>query len=206
MNDMLIGSIAVMVLINLIFFVLFERTKPQPEEILPIVVICCGASLGRIVFNVIPQVQPVTALVIITGSVYGCRKGFITGSLCALVSNLFLGQGPWTLFQMTAWGTVGLGAGLLEKIVFGIPERKKAWIYAWYGLFSAFLFSLITDFSTIAYLGNERNAASVIAVYVTGMSFNIGHGIFNFILLLFLYEVLSRKLTRVKRKTMPYRE
>lgn len=202
MNYILISSIAVMVLINLIFFVLFERTKPKPKDILPIVVICCAASLGRLIFNIIPQVQPVTALVIITGSVYGCRKGYVTGALCALVSNLFLGQGPWTLYQMTAWGMVGLLAGLMEKPIHSISENKKAWIYAFYGFVAAFLFSLITDFNTVAYLGEGINVASVVAVYVTGLAFNIGHGVFNFILLLFLYKVLSRKLIRIKRKTI----
>lgn len=202
MNYVLIASVTVMVIINLIGFVLFERTKPKPKDILPMVVICCGASLGRVIFNIIPQVQPVTALVIIAGSVYGCRKGYVTGALCALVSNLFLGQGPWTLFQMTAWGIVGFLAGLMEKLIHNISEGKKAWIYGFYGFFAAFLFSLITDFSTVAYLGESINTASVVAVYVTGLAFNMGHGVFNFILLLFLYGTLSRKLNRIKRKAM----
>ena len=79
-----------MLVINLLFFLSFERTRPQPQEILPIVVICCGASLGRVIFSIIPQVQPVTVLVIVMGSVSGCRNGFVTGALCALISNLFL--------------------------------------------------------------------------------------------------------------------
>ncbi len=202
MNYVLISSITLMVFINLIFFVLFERTKPKPKDILPMVVICCGASLGRVIFNVLPQVQPVTALVIVAGSVYGCRIGYVTGALCALVSNLFLGQGPWTLFQMTAWGSIGFLAGCIQRLVENVSEEKRVWIYAIYGCLAAFLFSLITDFSTIAYLGEDINAASVVAVYATGMAFNIGHGIFNGILLLFLYKILSRKLIRIKKKTI----
>ena len=92
MNHLLLINSAIFLLINIMFLWLFEREKPKPGEILPIVVMCCAASLGRVVFAVIPQVQPVTALVIITGSVYGCRKGYVTGALAALISNLFLGQ------------------------------------------------------------------------------------------------------------------
>lgn len=33
----------------------------------------------------------------------------------ALVSNIFLGQGPWTPWQMFAWGTMGMSAGLLRQ-------------------------------------------------------------------------------------------
>lgn len=201
MNSILLICYAGMLLINALFFLAFERTHPQPKDILPIVVICCGASLGRVVFALVPQVQPVTALVIVAGSVYGCRKGYVTGALCALVSNLFLGQGPWTLFQMTAWGMIGCFAGLISKVVSGLSESKRTWIYAVYGLLSAFLFSIITDFLTVAYLGESITWASVIAVYVAGLTFNIGHGVFNFILLRFLYAVLSRKLYRIRRKT-----
>lgn len=200
MNGMLIGSFCIMLIINLVFFLLFERTKPKPADILPIVVICCGASLGRVIFAVIPQVQPVTALVIIMGSVYGCRKGYVTGALCALMSNLFLGQGPWTLFQMTGWGVVGLLAGLLEKVIGNLDERKKTWIYAVYSVFAAFLFSIITDFLTISYLGDSLNFASAITVFGAGLAFSVGHAVFNFVLTMFLYGILSRKLVRVKLK------
>lgn len=200
MNGMLISSFTIMIVINLIFFWLFERTGPKPKDILPMVVICCGASLGRVVFVMLPQVQPVTALVIIMGSVYGCRKGYVTGALCALVSNLILGQGPWTLFQMTGWGIVGLLAGAMEKGIHNLSEGKKAWIYAVYSVFAAFLFSFITDLLTVCYLGENLNFASVVAVFGAGLAFSIGHAVFNFVLVLFLYGILSRKLIRVRVK------
>lgn len=200
MNHLLIITCSSMLLINLIFFILFEREKPGPEDILPMVVICCGAALGRVVFAVIPQVQPVTALVIIMGSVYGCRKGYMTGALCALVSNLFLGQGPWTLFQMTAWGIVGLGAGLLAKCPGMLKERAGTYLYAGYGVFSGFLFSIITDLLTVSYLGDNISISSAFAVFATGIAFNMGHAVFNGVLIFFFYELLSRKLYRIKMK------
>lgn len=202
MNKLYLVSIIVMIITNLVFFISFERTKPRPKDILPLVVICCGASLGRVIMAAIPQVQPVTALVIIAGSVYGCRRGYVTGALCALVSNLFLGQGPWTIFQMTAWGSIGFLAGLIGKRAKMLEERQQTKLFAVYGFLAAFLFSIITDFSTISYLGENVNLPSVIAVYVAGITFNIGHGIFNFILLMFLYGSISRKLKRIQRKTM----
>lgn len=200
MNHLLLINSAIFLLINIMFLWLFEREKPKPGEILPIVVMCCAASLGRVVFAVIPQVQPVTALVIITGSVYGCRKGYATGALAALISNLFLGQGPWTLFQMTAWGVVGLLAGVLGHISNGKKKKTRKILFTIYGVVSGFLFSIMTDFLTICYLGDAMNIHSVIAVFATGLAFNVGHAVFNGILLYAFYELISTKLYRIKKK------
>ena len=41
------------------------------------------------------------------------RPGFAVGALSGLVSNFWLGQGPWTPWQMAGWGLTGiLGAAL----------------------------------------------------------------------------------------------
>lgn len=200
MNNLLMITMSVMVLINIIFFVAFERKKPGPKEILPIVVVCCGASLGRVIFAVIPQVQPVTVLVIIAGSVYGCRTGYVTGALCALVSNLFLGQGPWTIFQMAAWGIIGLFAGILGKILVNRTEHMQTICYALYSFFAAFLFSILTDTLTVSYLGETVKMWSAVAVYATGIAFNVSHAVGNVLMMIFLFPVLSRKLMRVRKK------
>ena len=44
----------------------------------------------------------------------GGEAGFLTGSMAALISNFYFGQGPWTPFQMLAWGLIGLASGLLH--------------------------------------------------------------------------------------------
>lgn len=199
MENLLLINLAIMVVINLLFFWLFEREKPKTEDILPVVVICCGASLGRLIFSLIPQVQPVTSLVIIMGSVYGARKGYVTGAMCALISNMFLGQGPWTLFQMAAWGIVGMLAGLIGKISINNKKVKRI-IFCVYSFFAGFIFSIITDLSTISYLGGALSVKSVIAVFATGIAFNVSHAIGNVIFMIFFYEIISRKLERIKSK------
>ena len=43
----------------------------------------------------------------------GPLPGFSVGAIGMLASNMMLGQGPYTPWQMAAWGLVGLaGAGL----------------------------------------------------------------------------------------------
>ena len=81
------------------------------------------AALGRVAFAALPNVKPTTDIVLISGYVLGGAPGFMVGAIAALASNLFFGQGPWTPWQMVAWGGVGLfGAGLGP----GLRPRARA--------------------------------------------------------------------------------
>ncbi len=66
-------------------------------------------------FASLPNVKPVTFIVLVSGVALGPGPGFMVGATSALVSNLFFGQGPWTPWQMLAWGLVGAVGGLLGR-------------------------------------------------------------------------------------------
>ena len=74
---------------------------------------------GRILLGPIPNVQPVTVLVLLAGADFGAPRAIALAATIALASNvLLLGHGPWTLFQAVGWGGVGLlGALLANRIV-----------------------------------------------------------------------------------------
>ena len=88
------------------FFIHFEKQKPRPRDIMPIVVLSAIAVAGRIIFAPFPNFKPVSAIVIISGVCFGKQNGFMTGAITALASNMFFGQGPWTPWQMYAWGLI----------------------------------------------------------------------------------------------------
>jgi len=97
---------------------LMWSTGRQPVNTIVIAVtatLAALASLGRIVFAAAASVQPATFLVLLSGYVFGSRTGFAVGTLTGLISNFFLGHGPWTLWQMVAWGICGLLGGVLGK-------------------------------------------------------------------------------------------
>ena len=91
------------------FAVLARRLTSK--ELAMVASVAALAAAGRIVFAAIPSVQPVTVMVLLTGFVFGTAAGFVTGATTAFVSNLFLGQGPWTIWQMLAWGWSAWSAG-----------------------------------------------------------------------------------------------
>ena len=105
-----------------IFFASYEASRPRLRDIMPTVVLAALAAAGRILFAPIPDFKPVSAIAIIAGVAFGRKSGFMVGALAALASNFFFGQGPWTPWQMYAWGLVGYGAGLLAMA----PAKRRA--------------------------------------------------------------------------------
>jgi len=95
---------------------IYEKKNINSKQVAMISVMSALGALGRIPFAAIPNVQPTTFIVIVTGYCMGPLAGFITGVLSAGVSNFFLGQGPWTPWQMIAWGLAGVSAGFAGKI------------------------------------------------------------------------------------------
>jgi len=96
-----------------LFFGSFERRAVNSKHIAMIATLSSLAAISRVVLAGIAGVQPATFIIMISGYVFGVQTGFMIGALTALVSNFFLGQGPWTPWQMVAWGLCGvLGAWL----------------------------------------------------------------------------------------------
>ena len=111
------------------------------REITAIASLGALSAAGRVVFAAIPGVQPSTVLVIISGWVLGPAAGFAVGATTALVSNVFLGQGPWTVWQMLSWGVIGLVAGWLGKLEWKRPEHVVIGL----GVLSGFAFGWAMD-------------------------------------------------------------
>lgn len=196
MSNYLLISFAFAFIVLGIFFFSFEKRRPSARDILPIIIICVIASVGRLIFSFLPAIQPVTALVIITGVCYGKQPGFITGALCAIISNIFMGQGPWTPWQMLAWGTIGLIAGFFPEI----KTKFRFFLLLLYSFIAAFLFSAIMDVWTVSTLGESLNIQIILSTYALGIIYNIGHAIGNVVFMIILFVPFSKKLIRLKTK------
>lgn len=118
------------------FFFEFERRALGSKEVALVAMLGTISAVLRVAFAAVPNVQPCTFLIICSGYVFGPVAGFMVGSTTALVSNFFLGQGPWTPYQMLAWGLVGVSAALLRRfrpgtlglVLFGV---LSGYLYGW---------------------------------------------------------------------------
>lgn len=120
------------------FFFEFESKATGSKEIALVGILGTVSAVVRIPFAAIPSVQPCTYLIICTGYIFGPLAGFMVGAITALVSNFFLGQGPWTIYQMFAWGMSGVTASYLKRFN---PGRRGliAFGIVWGYLFGAIM-------------------------------------------------------------------
>ena len=84
------------------------------------------AALGRVAFAPLPNVKPTTDIVLLAGFALGGAPGFAVGAVAALASNLVFGQGPWTPWQMAAWGLCGVFGAALGRRQRAAPGPRAA--------------------------------------------------------------------------------
>lgn len=189
-----------MVLLSLLFlFIRFERRKVEPRELVLLAVLASIASVGRIPFASIPSVQPTTFIIMMSGYVFGAESGFIIGAVAALASNMILGQGPWTPWQMAAWGLVGLTAGMLRKTMI----MTSKWGRILFGVVWGFLFGWIMNLWGILGLmqsGGPLNMKAILLYFAGSATFDAMHSLSNVIFLLAFGQIWIKVLTRFKRK------
>jgi len=188
----LAAILALLVCVALFFE--FETTATSSKEIALVAMLGTISAVLRVPFAAIPNVQPCTYLIICSGYVFGPVAGFTVGAMTALVSNFFLGHGPWSLYQMIAWGFAGLSAGYLSKLRLNRP------LLIVFGLLWGYLYGLITNiwfWTTFVY---PLTLQTFILTQVNTIWFDTFHAIGNAIFLGFLGRRTIVVLNRFKER------
>ena len=108
----MITSLLLIIYTMVPFFMIFEKRKPKAREVVIIAMMTAITVVAQIFFHVILPVQVGTAMIIISGVALGPEAGFMVGALGRFVCNFYMGQGPWSPWQMFCWGLLGFLAGL----------------------------------------------------------------------------------------------
>jgi energy-coupling factor transport system substrate-specific component len=171
-----------------------ETGPNRSRELSLVAALAAAAAAGRVLFAFVPNVQPVTIIVAVTGATLGPRAGLATGGAAALVSNAFLGQGPWTPWQMIGWGLVGASAAPLGRLL------RNRYALAAFGIVWGFLFDWLLDIWAWSALGPSADVHSFLALAATGLPFDIAHATGNAVLALVAGPTLFRMLDRYARR------
>nr|WP_155986944.1 ECF transporter S component [Paenibacillus durus] len=177
-------------------FLRLERRKLEPRELVLLAVLAAIAAVSRIPFAALPSVKPVSAIVILSAYVFGAEAGFLIGAVAALVSNLYFGQGPWTPWQMFAWGMAGLTAGWLRNTRW-MRTRPGLLLF---GFIWGFLFGWIMNIWHLIGLPDAFSLGLVATVYTASFYFDLAHALSNVVFLSILAGGWIKVLERFRKK------
>ena len=202
-------------------FAWYERRRPDARIVALVGTLAAFAALGRIAFAAVPNVKPTTDIVLISGYALGAGPGFAVGALAGLASNFFFGQGPWTPWQMAAWGACGvIGAWLAWATS---PAMRRRWPGArtgsarasaaagaaqpWIGRWPLALVCLVVGFAFTAvqdfgdWVTYSDHSVAQLGIYVgKGLGFDAIHAAGCLVFALALGPVLIRSIQRFSRR------
>lgn len=202
-----LSGLTIIVLTIAAFFLHFESRKPQARELVLLAVLCALAVASRAAFGVVPHFKPMLAIVMLTGIAFGPEAGFLCGAISGFASNFIFGQGPWTPWQMFAYGIGGMLAGLFALC--GILKKSpRAWRDGgWRDILGLTVFGFLCillvvgpllDTSTFFMAG--FSASSPLAVYLAGVPVNCVHGSAVALTMLLFGKPLLDRLRRIQIK------
>ena len=199
-----LSGLTVILLTMAAFFLHFESRKPQARELVILAVLCALAVGSRAAFAAVPHFKPMLAIVMLTGIVFGPEAGFLCGAISGFASNFIFGQGPWTPWQMFAYGIAGLLAGLLA--MWGVLKKTpKGWkdviVLAVFGFLAILVIvGPLLDTSTFFTMATTYDTAAVLAVYAAGVPVNCIHGAAVALTMLLFGKPLLERLQRIQIK------
>ncbi len=174
----------------LVGLVAWERGPGGPKLVALVATMGAAAAAGRVLFAPVPSVKPVTTICVVTGAALGARAGMAVGATAALVSNAFLGQGPWTPPQMILWGLAGASGALLRPLCerpWGLVAVTAAWGIA---------FGWAMNLWFLAAFGPEVSWDAFWAAAAASAWFDVAHAVGNVVFSLVIGMALLRLLRR----------
>ncbi len=190
------GSLLVLMLALAGGFGWYERTRADARVVALVATLAALATVGRIAFAAIPNVKPTTDIVLVSGYALGGGPGFAVGAVTGLVSNFFFGQGPWTPWQMAAWGVTGMtGAGLALITRNRIGRLPLAVVCTVIG----FAFTVVQDVGDwVTY--SDHSAAQLLTYVGTGLGFDVIDAVGCLLFALAFGPALLRSIQRFSRR------
>ena len=94
----------------------------------------------------LPNVQPVTVAALLVGAQLGARRGAAFAVLVAMISNFFMGDGWWTVFQAAGWASIAIAGSRLSLVTSTGINLGRACMAS---IFAAFWFDFIVSFSIL---------------------------------------------------------
>ncbi|EDP69421.1 hypothetical protein CAT7_02002 [Carnobacterium sp. AT7] len=150
-------------------------------------------QVSRQLLQFLPNVQPVTVILIILTLTLGVTDALIVAVLSIILSNITLGMGVWTIAQIVSFGGIVLFTGWIIKPFFNNIPFGFMLIYAG---FTGYLYGFLISLVQAPFFGIQN----FWVYYASGLPFDtlhaVGNGGFYLILAPILFPLLKKFLGR----------
>ena len=168
-----------------------EQKMSSGSDLILLILLGAFAVSGRVLLDPIPNVQPVTVIVLLAGIHFGAPRAVALAAAVALCSNVLLGHGLWSLYQAVGWSAVGVAGAALSNRLY-VDGRMAILALAALAAVSAFAFDWIVSLSALHSLSSE-----VFLVYLmAGIPYDLLHAAGNVAFVAWLANPLSEIMTR----------
>ena len=168
-----------------------EQKMSSGSDLILLILLGAFAVSGRVLLDPIPNVQPVTVIVLLAGIHFGAPRAVALATAVALCSNVLLGHGLWSLYQAVGWSAVGVAGAALSNRLY-VDGRMAIRALAALAAVSAFAFDWIVSLSALHSLSSE-----VFLVYLmAGIPYDLLHAAGNVAFVAWLANPLSEIMTR----------
>lgn len=173
-----------------------ERKLDDSNPLAMLAILAIFGIGGRVLLEPLPNIQPVTVIVLLAGIYYGAPRALALAGIIALVSNVaVLGHGPWTLFQVAGWGTVGLAGALFADRLLKDGELQLHRVAA-LAMISGIAFNWIVSSSILL-----KTDVSMLAPYLlNGLLYDLYHAVGNLVFVAWLAAPLGEIMLRHRVK------
>ena len=163
-----------------------NSSKFTAKDLVCIAAMTAVLETAKFVLNPIPNVELVTLLVIVYTKQFGWKKTLITVLLFALIECLYWGFATWSIVYFYMWP-------LLVLLAYLCRNMDSVWIQASLAGFFGLFFGAFCAIVQLIIAGPH----AALAWWAAGLSYDLVHGISNFIICLLLYKPVNKALETV---------
>jgi len=162
----------------------------KAKDITLIAILSASLTAGKFVLSIVPNVEIVTFLLMSYTILFGFKRAFITSIVFVTTEILIYGFGTWILGYYIIWPMLIVWTTILSKTI--KSEYGYAILAALYGFSFGGFFAV---FESLFY-----GWSYAIPYWLSGIPFDIVHGVSNFIIVLILFKPLTKTILMAKEK------
>lgn len=159
-----------------------RRYDARHVALLAILIALC--YVGRLVFQFLPNVQPMTAILLILTLHLGMVDGLLVASLSLFLSNMLLGMGPWLLTQLASFAILIILTAWLMRPLYGRAPRV---VFVLFAFMMGILYGFVISLLSVKLYG----IASFWPYYFYGFPFDLAHAGGTAVFYLILEPILA---------------